>query len=156
MCLTQTLLQAFGKPISLPSFITTTPTQPEDKIQEVAQWSPRLLYSMAQQRGSLVKQKMNKEEQTPLDPTQKTYLETDIDTVRREDRPQDLEIKAETPPQLEIDDKHVIPPPPQFCQGFEMACPLPEFTCHFARCPHKSVSLPRGINMVSDESLPSL
>lgn len=99
---------------------------------------------------------MNKEEQTPLDPAQKTYLETDIDTVRREDRPQDLEITAETQPQLEIDEKHVIPPPPQFCQGFEMACPLPEFTCHFARCPHKSVSLPRGINMVSAESLPSL
>lgn len=149
-------LQAFGKPVSPPSFITTTPTQPEDKIQEATQWSPRPLCSMAQQQGSLLKQKLTKEKQTPLDLAQKTYLETDIDTVRRDDKPQDLEIKGETPPQLEIDEKYVIPPPPQFCQGFEMTCPFPEFLCHFPRYPYKSASLPRGINMVSDESLPSL
>lgn len=149
-------LQAFGKPVCPSSFITTTPTQPEDKTQEVTQWSPGLLCSMAQQQGFLLEQKTTKEERTPLDPAQKTYLETDIDTVRRDDKPYDLVIKVETPPQLEIDEKHVIPPPPQFSQGFEMRSPFPEFHCHFPRYPYKSVSLPRGINMVSDESLPSL
>lgn len=149
-------LQAFGKPVSPSSSSTTTLVQPEDKIQEVTQWSPRLPRSMAQQQGSLLKQKKTQEELTPpLAPAQKTYLETDIDAVRRDDELHDLE-KVETPPQLEIDEKNVIPPPPQFCQGFEMKSPFPEFHRDFPRYPYRSASLPRGINMVSDESHPSL
>lgn len=148
-------LQAFGKPISPSSFSTTTPTQPEDKTQEVREWSPRLLCSMAQQHGSVIEQKTVKEEQLPFGPAQKIYLETDIDTVRQDDAPHDLEVEAVILPQLEIDEEQVIPPPPQFSQGFEMRSPFPEFHFHLPRYPHKSVSLPRGINMVSDDSLPS-
>lgn len=151
-------LQAFGKPVSPSSFITPTLAQPEDQIQVVTQWSPRLLCSMAQQQGLLLEQK-TREEQPPTDPklTQKAYLETDIDAVRRDDEPEDQEIKAETPPPpLEVNETNVIPPPPQFCQGFEMKSPSPEFHCDFPRYPHRSASLPRGINMVSDESRPRL
>ncbi|XP_070782167.1 brain-enriched guanylate kinase-associated protein [Enoplosus armatus] len=146
-------LQAFGKPVTPSSFTATTPAQAEDSIQEATQRSPRLPCSMAQQQGSLLEQKKTQEEQTPFDLAQKTYLETDIDTVRRADEPQDLEIKVETPPQLEIDEKTVIPPPPQFCQGFEMKSPFPEFHCDFPRYPYRSASLPRGINMVPDEEM---
>lgn len=149
-------LQAFGKPACPSSFTKTTTAQPEDKIQEATQWSPELPCSMAQQQASLFEQKNTLEEQTPLEPEQKTYLETDIDTVRRDDEPRDLEIKVETPPQLEIDEESVIPPPPQFSQGFEIKSPFPERHCDFPRYPYRSASLPRGINMVSDESRPSL
>lgn len=140
-------LQAFGKPVS-PSSVTAA--QPEEENQELRQRSPRLARSMARQQGSLSKE-TTQEEQSPFDPAQKTYLETDIDAVRRED-----EVNEETPPQLDIDDETVIPPPPQFCQGFEMKSPFPEFHCDFPRYPSRSSSLPRGINMVSDESRPSL
>ncbi|XP_044024256.1 brain-enriched guanylate kinase-associated protein isoform X1 [Siniperca chuatsi] len=146
-------LQAFGKPVSPLSFINTTPAQPEDNIQEGTHAGPRLPRSMAQSQGSLLEQKKTQEEQTALDPTQKTYLETDIDTVRRDDDPQDLEIKVETSPHLEIDEKNVIPPPPQFCQGFEIKSPFLEFHCDFPRYPYRSASLPRGINMVPDEEM---
>ncbi|XP_069017615.1 brain-enriched guanylate kinase-associated protein isoform X1 [Embiotoca jacksoni] len=107
---------------------------------------------MAQQQGPLFEQKTPEEQAFP-DPAKRTYLETDIDTVRRDDEPQGPETGAETPPQLEIDAKHVIPPPPQFCQGFEMKNPFPEFHCDFPRYPNRSVSLPRGINMVPDEEM---
>lgn len=147
-------LQAFGTPASPSSSTTTNPDQPEEKIQVVTQWSPRLARSMAQQQGSLLEQPQ--EEQSPPDLTQKTYLETDIDTVRNNDEQQDLELKADTAPQLETDETNLIPPPPQFCQGFEMKTPLPEFYSDFPRYPYRSASLPRGINMVSDESCPSL
>ncbi|XP_008282555.1 brain-enriched guanylate kinase-associated protein [Stegastes partitus] len=136
-------LQAFGKPVSPSGFTTTTPDQPEDQVKVV---SSRLLCSMAQQQKT-------PEEQTSPDPAQKTYLETDIDTVRRDDEPQGNEVKAETLPQLEIDEDNVIPPPPQFCQGFEMKNFFPEFHRDFPRYPYRSVSLPRGINMVADEEM---
>lgn len=135
-------LQAFGKLISPSSFTTTTQTQSEDKIQEATHWSPRLPCSMAQQQGSVLEQNTTQEDQIPPDPAQKTYLETNIDTARRDEE--------------EADEENVIPPPPQFCQGFEMKRPFPEFQCDFPRYPHKSASLPRGMNMVSDESHPSL
>lgn len=144
--LDQNSLQAFGKPVSPTSNFTTTPSQPEDQIQVATQRSPRLLRSMAQE------QKKTREEQTALDPARKTYLETDIDAARRDDEHQ--EIKAE--PQLETDKETVIPPPPEFCEGFEMKSPFPEFDGDFPRYPYRSASLPRGVNMVSDESDPSL
>ncbi|GLD49580.1 brain-enriched guanylate kinase-associated protein isoform X1, partial [Lates japonicus] len=144
-------LQAFGRPVSPSSSTTTNLDQPEEKIQVVTQWSPRLARSMAQQQGSLLEQ--TQEEQSPPDLTQKTYLETDIDTVRNNDEQQDLEIKADTVLQLETDETNLIPPPPQFCQGFEMKSPLPEFYSDFPRYPYRSASLPRGINMVPDEDM---
>lgn len=149
-------LQVFGKPVLPSSFTTTTPPESEDEIKEATQWSPRLPCSMAQQQCSLYEQEKTQEGQAPFDPAQKTYLETDIDAVRWGDEPQDLEIKAETPPLPEIDEKNVIPPPPQFCEGFEIKSPFLEFHGDFPRYPHRSASLPRGINMVSDESHPSL
>ena len=150
-------LQAFGRPFSPSSSTNTTSTdQPEEKIQVVTQWHPGPPRSMAQRQGGLPEQKKPQEQLTPPDLTQKCYLETDIDAVRGDDAQQDLEIIAETRPQLEIDGKNVIPPPPQFCQGFEMTSLFPEFYCNFPRHPYRSASLPRGINMVSDESCPSL
>lgn len=143
-------LQAFGKPVSACGFITITTSQLDNKIQEVAEWSPRVLCSMAQQQGSILEFRMTKEEQNHLVEPQKTYLETDIDAVRTDGKPHNLEIKGESLPQPETDEKHVIPPPLQFCQGFGMKSPFPEFHCHYPRYPYKSASLPRGINMVSE------
>lgn len=124
-------LQAFGKQASPSSLV-----QPEAETH-------RPLCSMAQQLGSVTEQKKTQVKQTAPDTAEKTYLETDIDG-RDED------------PEFEIDEKNVIPPPPQFCQGFEMKSPSPEFQSDFPRYPYRSASLPRGINMVSDESCPSL
>lgn len=141
-------LQLFGRPAS--------PTQTEDSTGEVTRWSPTPLCSMAQKQGSVLEQKTTDQEQAPLDPPQETYLETDIDAVRGDDSLHDQESKRETPPQQEIDEDLVIPPPPQFCQGFEMRTLFPEFHCHLPRYPYRSASLPRGINMVSDETVSSL
>lgn len=140
-------LQAFGKPVSVCGFVTITTSQLDNKIQEVAAWSPRVPCSMAQWQGSLLEFRMTKEERNHLVEPRKTYLETDIDAVRTDGKPHNLEIKEESLPQSEIDEKQVIPPPLQFCQGFKMS---PEFHCHYPRYPYKSASLPRGINMVSE------
>jgi len=143
-------LQAFGKTVSPSGSVTTNPDQPEDQIQVVRL---RLPCSITKQHSLLPEPKTPEEETSP-DLPRKTYLETDIDSIRWNDELLDLAIKAETPLQLEIVEKHVIPPPPQFCQGYKI--PFPEFCCDFPRYPHRSASLPRGINMVSDESHPSL
>lgn len=147
-------LQALGRPDSPSSSTCTKPEQPEEKNQVVTQWSPRHL--VAQQQGALHKQKKPQEEQTVPVLTQKTYLETDIDTVRREDNIHDLDINRDTAPQLKIGKKHTIPPAPQFCKGFEMTTLFPEFHRDFSRYPYRSASLPRGIDTVSDERCPSL
>lgn len=131
-------LQAFRRPVPSSSSTTINPAQPE----VVPQWSPRPPGSAAQQQDALPEQKKPEEMQ------RKTYLETDIASVGRDGKPRDLDINGGTPPQLEIDEKKVIPPPPQFCEGFEMTSPFLEFV--FPRYPYRSVSLPRGINMVSD------
>lgn len=128
---------------------------PEEEVEELTEWSPQFS-SMAKQEACLPEQKMPKEEHAFLQPQQKTYLETDIDTVRTVGKLHNPDVTAETSRQQETDGGHIIPPPPQFCQGFQMKSPFPEFHCHFPRHPYKSVSLPRGINMVSNESLPSL
>lgn len=149
-------LQALGKAVSQCRFIPGGTKRPGKKVGELTEWSPGLLCSMALQPTPLPELEMTKEEQTHLLPPQKTYLETDIDTVRTDAKLPDLDGKAEAPHQQETDERHIIPPPPQFCQGFQMKSPFPEFHCHFPRYPYKSVSLPRGIDMVSNESLPSL
>lgn len=144
-------LQAFRKPVS-----RCRTNRLEEEVEELTEWSPGLLSSMAVQEACLPEQKMPKEEHAFLQPQQKTYLETDIDTVRTVGKLHNPDVTAETPRQQETDRGHIIPPPPQFCQGFQMKSPFPEFHCHFPRYPYKSVSLPRGINMVSNETLPSL
>lgn len=108
---------------------------------------------MAQQQGFLLEYETAKEEQRTLNLMQKTFLETDLDKVSGDNELQDLEIKAL---QLELEAKDLIPPPPQFRQGFELRSPFPEIQLDFPRHPYRSSSLPRGINMVSDESHPSL
>ncbi|KAI4802223.1 hypothetical protein KUCAC02_020075 [Chaenocephalus aceratus] len=104
---------------------------------------------MAQQQGFLPEQKKTQEDQTLLNLAQKSYLETDIDNVRRNDQSQEVE----TTPQQEIFERNVMPPPPQFCEGFELKCPFPEFHRDFPRYPCRSASLPRGTNMVPDEEM---
>lgn len=159
-------LQAFGKPISPPprrailhcsypwititstSATSTTQAQSEDKIQAVYQCSLSPSRSMAQQQNTLL------DEQGPTVPLEKAYLETDIDNVRMEDEMKDAKIQVDTPPPTEIDERKVIPPPPEFCQDtvFRRRSPGPVFhwDSGFTRYPCRSVSLPRGINMVSD------
>lgn len=134
-------LLAFGKPVSPCSFTTTRLAQPEDNLQVVTQWSPRL--------RSLLEQ-TTQDKQIHNDPTLRTYLETNIDTVSEDEQPEYLEIETNTPSPLELDERIVIPPPPKFCEGFKMT----EFHLDFPRSPYRSASLPRGINMVSDESRP--
>lgn len=149
-------LQAFGNVVSQCRFIPGGTDCPEEKVGELTERSPGLLCSMALQPACLPELEMTKEEQTLLLPPRKTYLETDIDTVRTDGRLTDPDVEAEAPRQQGNDGSHIIPPPPQFSQGFQMKSPFPEFHCHFPRYPYKSVSLPRGINMVSNKSLPSL
>lgn len=152
-------LQAFGKAVPNHRSITGDTNHLKERVKEVKELkekNPRLLCSMALQQVSLPELKMTQEEQTLLQPPQKTYLETDIDNVRADGKLHDLDIQAGPPCQQETDGRHIIPPPPQFCQGVQMKSPFLEFHCHFPRYPYKSVSLPRGINMVSNESLPSL
>lgn len=149
-------LQAFGRPVSPSSTTSTNQEQPEENIQLVTQCSPGRSRSVAHQVGALPKQKKFQEERTLPVLTQKTYLETDIDTVRRDDKTHDLDTKTDTRSQLETGETHVIPPPPQFCEGLKMTSLFPEFHSDFSRYPYRSVSLPRGINMVSGESCPSL
>lgn len=143
-------LQALGRPAS-PS--TTTE---EEGDWEVTRQRPRPLCSMAQKQGSASRQETTTTSTTGTTSTreeqpQGTYLETDIDAVVGDDRRRDQERKVGTlPPHREVvDSELVIPPPPQFCQGFEMRTLFPEFHCRLPRHPYRSVSLPRGINMVS-------
>lgn len=136
-------LQALRTPAS-PS--TTTE---EERFAEVARRTPRPPCSMAQKQDSAPGQETttsSREEQL-----QGTYLETDIDAIGGDDRLGTQYRKEGTPsPRQEVvDDVLVIPPPPQFCQGFEMKTLFPEFYCRLPRHPYRSVSLPRGINMVS-------
>ncbi|XP_077367297.1 brain-enriched guanylate kinase-associated protein isoform X1 [Festucalex cinctus] len=104
---------------------------------------------MAQQQDFLLEHH-TQEDQSPTDLPPKIYLETDIDIVRRDDQAEDAEIKPDIRPSLLIEE-NVIPPPPNFCQGFEMKRFL-EFNHNFPGYPSRSISLPRGINMVCDDS----
>lgn len=140
-------LQALGRPAS-PSTMTE-----EEGDWEVTQQRHRPLCSMAQKQGSASGQETTTTNTTSTREEQPrgTYLETDIDAVVGDDRRRDQERKTVTPPPLQevVDSELVIPPPPQFCQGFEMRTLFPEFHCRLPRHPYRSVSLPRGINMVS-------
>lgn len=149
-------LQAFGNVVSQCRIIPGGADCPEEKVGELTERSPGLLCSMALQPASLPELEMTKEEPTLLLPPQKTYLETDIDSVTTDVKLPEPDVEAEALRQQENNGRHIIPPPPQFSQGFQMKSPFPEFHCHFPRYPYKSVSLPRGINMVSNKSLPSL
>lgn len=132
--------QAFRKPASPWRFMAEGTNRPGEKVEEP---------TAAMQEASLPEQKMPEEELAFLQPQQKTYLETDIDTVRTDGKP---DVGAESPGLQETDGRHIIiPPPPQFSQGFQTKSSFPEFHCHLPRYPYKSVSLPRGINMVSNE-----
>ncbi|XP_068198351.1 brain-enriched guanylate kinase-associated protein isoform X2 [Antennarius striatus] len=144
--LDQSSLKAFGKPVCRSS---STTTQPEDNVGE---WS--LLHPTAQEQDFLLLQQKTTREDQPLpDPEQKTYLETDIDSVRRDEERLDPEINVDTLSQLERNKTDLIPPPPSFRQGFKMKSPFPEFHCYLPRCPYRSASPPEGINMVPDEEM---
>ncbi|KAM8832774.1 uncharacterized protein AB9W97_003707 [Spinachia spinachia] len=119
-------LQAFGKAVSPSGFPAISPPQPEDEIQAATQWSPWLPCSMARRRGSLLERWTSQAEQTLLAAAERNVVETDVDTV-------DLE----------------------FCEGFEMTSPVAEFRPDSPPYPYGPVSLPRSINMVSEESRPS-
>lgn len=149
-------LQAFGKAVLNCRSIKGDTSRLKERVKELKEQNPRLHCSMALQQVYLPELKMTQEEQTLLHSPQKTYLETDIDNVRADGKLHDLDVQAGPQCQQETDGRYIIPPPPQFCQGFQMKTPFPEFHCHFPRYPYKSVSLPRGINMVSNESLPNL
>lgn len=136
-------LRVFGRPVSPSGFPTISPPPPEDEIQEATQWSPRLPRSRARRQGSLLARWASQEEQTLLDAPERTISETDVDTV-------DPDVRAGAPLTLETDEEDVIPPPPQFCEGFQMTSPVPEFHPDPPPYPYRSVSLPKGINMVSE------
>lgn len=140
-------LQALGRPAS-PSMMTE-----EKGDWEVTQQRPRPLCSMAQKQGSAPGQETTTTSSTSTREEQPrgTYLETDIDAVVGDDRRRDQEKKVVTPSPLQevVDSELVIPPPPQFSQGFKIKTLFPEFHCRLPRHPYRSVSLPRGINMVS-------
>lgn len=136
-------LQALRRPIS-----QSTSTEDEG-FSKVTWQRPMPLCSMAQKQASApgCKTTTTIREKQPLG----TYLETDIDAIGGDNKRSNQEKKEGTlPPRQEVvDDKLVIPPPPQFCQGFEMSTLFPEFHCSLPRHRYRSVSLPRGINMVS-------
>ncbi|XP_037100287.1 brain-enriched guanylate kinase-associated protein isoform X2 [Syngnathus acus] len=135
-------------PNSLRAFGKATRGAHQDQDQTVTQRIPRLSCSMAQLQDFL----LELEDQSPIDLPPKTYLETDIDIVRRDDQPEDPEIKPDTPPPLLVDEQNLIPPPPNFCQGFEMKR-FQESNHSSPGYPSRSISLPRGINMVCDDGM---
>lgn len=143
--------QALDKPVPPSGIINRNPDLSEELIHVV---SSGLLLSMAQQQQSPSPELKPPGDGTSEKPPPKVYLETDIDSVRRDEAPQHLEIKTESPLPLEINEETVIPPPPQFYEGFKMKIPFPQLHHHFPRYPYRSASVPRGINMVSDESRP--
>lgn len=149
--------QAFRKPASGCRFMAEGTHRPGEEVEELRAGGSGGLGSAAMQEASFPRpeqKKMPKEELAFLQSPQKTYLETDIDTVRTDGKLHRPDVGAESPRLQGTDGGHIIPPPPQFCQGFQSKSPFPELHCHFPRYPYKSVSLPRGINMVSSESLP--
>lgn len=145
-------LQALGKPISPSAVITRNSDLPE--LIHVAR--PGLLLSMAHQQQSPLPELKSPEDGTVAKPPQKVYLETDIDSVGKDEDSQNVEINLESPLLLEMDEENMIPPPPQFYEGFEMKIPFPELYYDLPRYPYRSASVPRSINMVSDESRLSL
>ncbi|KAM9704519.1 brain-enriched guanylate kinase-associated protein isoform 1-T1 [Menidia menidia] len=145
-------LEAFGKPASPSGSISTNSEQPEDQIRVPSLRLPR---SMSKLHNFLPEQ-TTQEEKTSPDLPLKTYLETDIDCVRRNVEPRDPGSEAEMPQQQAIVEKYVIPPPPQFCQGYESSSASPVLCYDFPRYPHRSASLPRGINMLPDEEMNSI
>lgn len=144
--------QVLDKP-GPPSSIIWSPDLSEELIHLV---SSGLLFSMAQPQQSPLPELKPPGDGSSEKPPPKVYLETDIDSVRRDDGPQNLEEKTEPPLPLEINEDNVIPPPPQFYEGFKMKIPFPQLHHDFPRYPYRSASVPRGINMVSDESRPGL
>lgn len=145
-------LQALGKPVCPPAVITSNSDLPE--LIHVVR--PGLILSMAHQQQSPLPELKSPEDGTFAEPPQKVYLETDIDSVGKDEASQNLEMKLESPLLLETDEENVIPPPPQFYEGFQMKIPFPELYHNLPRYPYRSASVPRSINMVSDESRPSL
>ncbi|KAK2890016.1 hypothetical protein Q8A73_018316 [Channa argus] len=135
-------LQAFGRPAAPSSSTSTNPDSPEGKIPVVTQRSPRLSLSAVQHQDG------------QTDRAHELYLETNIDTVKRNDEKHDLDMKAGTTslPQLEIDDKAA----PQFWEEIEMTSPFLEFDCDLSRYPNRSASLPKGINMVPEKEMKNI
>ncbi|KAL6095783.1 begain [Pungitius sinensis] len=136
-------LRAFGKRASPSGFPAISPPRPEDPIQAAAQRGPWPPSTMARRQGPLPRRWAGPEDQTLPD-----AAEMDVGPV-------DLGARAGSRLKLGTDEKNVIPPPPEFCEGFEMTSPVPEFLPDFPPYPYGSVSLPKGINMVSEESPPS-
>lgn len=135
---------------------STTTGSGDDVIQVECRWRSSLPCSAALQRGRM------QEEQGPLEmPVGKAYLETDIDSVRREDELKDIKMKKEnTLSTLERERKMGVvgtAAPPELRQKSlgRIRSPSPVLWDEglMMRYPYRSFSLPRGINMVSDKSL---
>ncbi|KAK6295386.1 hypothetical protein J4Q44_G00346120 [Coregonus suidteri] len=138
------------------TFRSTTTGSGDDVIQVEYRWRSSPPCSAALQRGRI------QEEQGPMEmPVGKAYLETDIDSVRREDELKDIKIKKEnTLSTLERESKMGvvgIAAPPEFRQKTlgRIRSPSPVLWDEglVMRYPYRSVSLPRGINMVPDEQM---
>lgn len=135
----------------------STTTESRDVIQVECQWSSTPPCSVTQQRSTRTGERMQEEQGLIETPVEKTYLETDIDSVRREDELKDIKIRKEkTLSTLERERRMGvggIAPPPEFRQDtlgrYRNPSPVLWDEGLVMRYPNCSNSLPRGINMVS-------
>ncbi|KAL1254438.1 hypothetical protein QQF64_016667 [Cirrhinus molitorella] len=100
------------------------------------------------------------EEQGAPETVGKAYLETDIDCVRREDEINEVKIKKETAITFESNERREVKSPPEChpnpIQRIRPLSPLLYREESLSRYPYRSVSLPRDINMASNEEMQTI
>ncbi|CAL8314462.1 unnamed protein product [Lota lota] len=167
-------LQAFGQPISLLSKrerglhprLTTTSTAtrttaapPEDTAGSLSQSSPGFACPLAQhQQGPLLPTEKMQDERVLAEPVGKSYLETDIHHIRGQDGLSGHRAKTEMSYGLAIIEEDKVIQPPSVLRkdgGLKGKSTFPKVPLGsaFSRNPCRSVSLPRGINLVPDEEM---
>ncbi|KAK7133413.1 hypothetical protein R3I94_015327 [Phoxinus phoxinus] len=100
------------------------------------------------------------EEQGAPETVGKAYLETDIDCVRREDEIKEVKTKKETAITFESNERREVKTPPE-CHSHRIlrirpSSPLLYREETLSRNPYRSVSLPRDINMASEEEMQTI
>uniref|UniRef100_A0A8C1HB14 Si:dkey-174m14.3 n=1 Tax=Cyprinus carpio carpio TaxID=630221 RepID=A0A8C1HB14_CYPCA len=102
---------------------------------------------------------MQEEQGTP-ETVGKAYLETDIDSVRREDQIKAVETKKETAITFESNERREVKSPseshPNPIQRTRALSPLLYREETLSRYPYRSVSLPRDINIASDKEMQTI
>ncbi|KAK6297726.1 hypothetical protein J4Q44_G00323090 [Coregonus suidteri] len=137
----------------------STTTESRDVIQVEYRWSSSPPCSVTQQRSTRPGERRQEERDPVETPVEKTYLETNIDSGRREDELKDIKMKKEKMLSTLERERRMggTAPPPEFRQDtlrrWRNTSPVLWDEGLVMRYPYRSISLPRGINMVPDEEM---